>query len=64
MAEQGTTTDFLQLLKGLADENIPFAPPGEILIIFDPPNTYERAIGFFFDAPRLEPEGGLDAPFD
>ncbi len=60
MAEQGTTMDFIQLINAMAEESIPIAPPGKLLIIFDPPNTYERSVGFFFDAPIVE--GGMDAP--
>ncbi len=60
MAEQGTTTDFIQLLNAMASESIPMSPPGQVLFIFDPPGTYERSIGFYFDEPITE--GGLDAP--
>ena len=60
MAEQGTTTDFIQLINAMATESIPLSPQGQVLFIFDPPNTYERSIGFYFDEPITE--GGLDAP--
>ncbi len=59
MAEQGTTTDFIQLINAMVAESIPITQPGQVLVIFDPPNTYERAVGLYFDSP--EPEGGLDA---
>ncbi len=60
MVKQGTTTDFIHLINAMAAESIPLAPPGQVLFIFDPPGTYERSIGFYFNAPVTE--GGMDAP--
>ena len=58
MATQGTTIDFIELLKAMADAGEPVAPEGKILFIFDMSGTYQKAIGFMFD----NPNGGMYAP--
>lgn len=64
MAVQGTSVDLFELLKLIQDDIIAgkreqLVPDGKMLFVFDPPNTYERAVGILLDHPN--PTGGMDA---
>jgi len=56
MATQGTTVDLMTLVKSVQDTGMPLAPKGKILFIFDPPGTYNRAIGLILNSPYTGPE--------
>jgi len=62
MATQGTTQDFMELLKCMREAGEPFAPPGKLLFIYDPPGIHQKAIGMFVDD-HTYTGGGIDAPF-
>jgi len=52
MATQGTTADFMDLLLLMKKDGEEFAPPGKLLFLFNPPGTYQKAIGMIIDDPN------------
>ena len=62
MATQGTTVDLMELLNLMNRDakGKRLMPEGKFMFLFDPPNTYNRAIGIILDEPE---NGGMDAPF-